>query len=82
MASNTGKRSRKGAVKHRTQTYNPRLGSWIKRESGSGRFIAMKKGSEPFKGVKVERAARVIVFPKAMSGKSVMPVEGDLLPAA
>jgi len=82
MASNTGKCTRRGAVKGRSQTYNPRLSSWVKRELGSGRFIAMKKNGEPFKGVKVESSARVIAFSKALGGESVMSTEGDFLPAA
>jgi len=82
MASNTGKCTRKGAVKGRSQTYNPRLSSWVKRESDSGRFLAMKKDGGPFKGVKVESSARVLSFPKAIRVKPVTQGEGDLLPAA
>ena len=54
----------------------------IAKARGSGRFIAMKKGREPFKGVKVEVSARVIAFPKSTSRKSAPRGEGDLLPAA
>lgn len=55
MAKNTGKGSRKGAVKSRTQTYNPKTGTWIKRDSSTGRFIDGKTSSStPFKGVTKE----------------------------
>ena len=82
MAANTVKCTRRGIVKGRPKTYNPRLSSWVKRESISGRSLAMQKGREPFRGVKVERSARVIAFPKAMGGTPALVVEGDLLPAA
>ena len=32
MAKNTGTGSRKGSVKDRTQTNNPRTGHWIERD--------------------------------------------------
>ncbi|WP_270599523.1 hypothetical protein [Clostridium baratii] len=55
MAKNTGKGSRKGAVKSRTQTYNPKTGTWTKRDSSTGRFIDGKTSSDtPFKGVTKE----------------------------
>jgi hypothetical protein len=59
MASNTGKGSRKGAVKGRTQTENPKTGDWVKRnqEPGSpdkGEFMGNKKDGQPFKGVAKE----------------------------
>lgn len=55
MAKNTGKGSRKGAVKGRTQTYNPKTSTWTKRDSSTGRFIDGKTSSStPFKGVTKE----------------------------
>jgi len=54
MAKNTGKNFRRGAVRDRSQTYNPRTETWTKRDSGSGRFIDQKKGGDPFKGVRRE----------------------------
>jgi hypothetical protein len=83
MASNTGKKTRKGAVKRRSQTYNPRLESWVKRDNETGRFLAMKKNGLPFKGVKVEASSRVLAFPTAISGVPIDSEAGsDLLPAA
>ncbi len=45
----------KNAVKGRTQTYNPKTGTWTKRDSSTGRFIDGKTSSStPFKGVTKE----------------------------
>ena len=52
MASNTGKGWRIGAVRKRSQVLNPKTGTWVKRDAGSGRFTAVKTGGGPFKGVK------------------------------
>ena len=54
MASNTGKDSRKGSVKERSQAYNSTTKQWVKRDTSTGKFIAAKKDGEPFKGVKKE----------------------------
>lgn len=55
MAKNTGKGNRKGAVKSRTQTYNPKTNTWVKRDSSTGKFIDGKTSSDtPFKGVTKE----------------------------
>jgi hypothetical protein len=56
MAKNTGKGSRKGAVKGRTQVKNPRTKHFTKRneQSGSkkrGKFTDVKEDRKPFKGV-------------------------------
>jgi hypothetical protein len=57
MATNppTGDGHRKGAVKDRSQTYNPKVERWIKRDSGSGKFIDQKADPKPFKGVRKEK---------------------------
>lgn len=55
MATNTGKGSRKGAVKQRTQVQNPTTGQYVKRDAKTGQFIASKKDGTPFKGVKKEK---------------------------
>lgn len=55
MATNTGDNYRKGAVKGRTQTYNPQNNSYIKRDSETGRFIDVKSDNKPFKGVTKEK---------------------------
>lgn len=59
MAKNTGEGSRKGAVRDRTQTDNPRTGKWVERdeEKGSpsrGEFRNVKEDGKPFKGVAKE----------------------------
>lgn len=53
MGKNTGKDYRQGAVKDRSQTYNPKTETWVKRDE-SGRFIDQKKDGKPFKGVTKE----------------------------
>ncbi len=57
MAKNLpyGDGSRKGAVKDRTQTYNPKIGKWIKRDSNTGQFMDQKSDGNPFKGVSKEK---------------------------
>ncbi len=58
MATNkpTGDNSRKGAVKDRSQVYNPKIDSWVKRDSDTGRFMDVKTTNDkPFKGVRKEK---------------------------
>lgn len=57
MAKNPpkGDNARKGAVRDRSQTYNPHTESWVKRDSDTGRFIDQKSDSKPFKGVRKEK---------------------------
>ena len=40
-----------GAVRQRSQTYNPKTGQWVKRDSETGRFMDVKQDGTPFKGV-------------------------------
>jgi len=55
LAKNTGKGYRKGAVDNRSQTYNPKTDSWVKRDSDTGRFIDQKTSdNKPFKGIRKE----------------------------
>lgn len=56
MATNkpTGDGHRNGAVKDRSQTFNPKNGTWVKRDSDTGKFIDQKQDSKPFKGVRKE----------------------------
>lgn len=56
MATNkpTGDGHRNGAVKDRSQTFNPKNGNWVKRDSDTGKFIDQKQDSKPFKGVRKE----------------------------
>ncbi|MBF9222323.1 hypothetical protein [Hymenobacter ruricola] len=57
MATNTGKGHRVGAVRGKTQTFNPSTGQYIKRDADTGRFEAVKKDGTPFKGVTKEKLA-------------------------
>ncbi|WP_288874107.1 hypothetical protein [uncultured Bacteroides sp.] len=57
MATNppSGDGHRNGAVKGRSQTFNPKTEQWVKRDSETDRFIDVKKDSTPFKGVRKEK---------------------------
>lgn len=57
MAKNapTGDGRRIGAVKGRSQTYNPKTQHWTKRDLDTGRFLDQKADSKPFKGVRKEK---------------------------
>ena len=57
MATNPPKNnSRKGAVRKRSQVYNPKTNSWVKRNAETGRFMDVKTSdNKPFKGVRKEK---------------------------
>ncbi|MEQ8283802.1 MAG: hypothetical protein RIC04_06810 [Parvibaculum sp.] len=57
MAKNppVGDGHRKGAVRDRSQTYNPKTQDWTKRDAGTGRFMDRKADDKPFKGVRKEK---------------------------
>jgi hypothetical protein len=57
MATNppTGDGHRVGAVRERSQVHNPKTDRWVKRDTGSGRFMDQKADPKPFKGVRQER---------------------------
>lgn len=57
MAKNgkPGDGHRIGAVRERSQTYNPKTEQWVKRDSNTGRFMDVKQDGSPFKGVTKER---------------------------
>jgi len=56
MATNGPKgNGRIGAVKRRSQTYNPNTEQWVKRDTETGRFMDGKKDGTPFKGVRREK---------------------------
>ncbi len=57
MATNPpkGDNHRNGAVKQRSQTFNPKTETWTKRDSTNGRFMDGKKDGTPFKGVRREK---------------------------
>jgi hypothetical protein len=55
MATNTGDGYRKGAVTGRSQTYNPKNDTYVKRDSSTGRFMDVKTTGGKFKGVRTEK---------------------------
>lgn len=57
MAKNgkVGDGHRNGAVRDRSQTYNPKTEQWVKRDADTGRFMDVKKDGTPFKGVTKEK---------------------------
>ena len=57
MATNppSGDGHRNGAVRGRSQTYNPKTQQWIKRNTGTGLFIDVKQDGTPFKGIRKEK---------------------------
>ena len=46
---------RDGAVKQRSQTFNPKTDRWVKRDSETGQFMDQKANQQPFKGVRKEK---------------------------
>ena len=57
MAKNKpyGDGHREGAVKDRSQVYNPKTDNWTKRNTDDGRFMDQKADKDPFKGVRKEK---------------------------
>lgn len=57
MATNppNGDNRRKGMVRGRSQTYNPRTQQYVKRDTSTGRFMDVKIDGTPFKGVRKEK---------------------------
>ena len=49
MATNPpkGDGHRNGAVRGRSQTFNPKTGRWVKRDSDSGKFMDQKADDKP-----------------------------------
>ncbi len=50
-----GDNRRIGAVRERSQCYNPVNCCYIKREKDTGRFMDVKSDGTPFKGVRKEK---------------------------
>ncbi len=57
MATNppAGDGHRNGAVRDRSQAFNPRIDRWVKRDDSTGRFMDVKSNTRPFKGVRREK---------------------------
>jgi hypothetical protein len=51
----SGDGHRNGAVRRRSQTFNPKTKQYVKRNAGTGRFMDVKQDGTPFKGVRKER---------------------------
>ena len=60
MAKNApiGDNARVGAVRDRSQVFNPTNQTWTKRDTGSGRFMDQKADGDPFKGVRKEKPSK------------------------
>jgi hypothetical protein len=57
MATNgkPGDGHRNGAVRDRSQTFNPQTQQWVKRDAETGKFMDVKKDGDPFKGARKEK---------------------------
>lgn len=57
MAKNgkVGDGHRNGQVTNRSQVYNTKNDSWVKRDTSNGQFINVKSDNTPFKGVRREK---------------------------
>ncbi|MBO6496595.1 MAG: hypothetical protein JJ909_10300 [Roseivirga sp.] len=57
MATNKpyGDGARKGAVRNRTQVFNPKIERYVKRNTETGQFMDVKSDGEKFKGVRKEK---------------------------
>jgi hypothetical protein len=57
MATNppSGDGHRNGAVRQRSQVFNPVTKHWTKRDTESGKFVDQKADGKPFKGVRKEK---------------------------
>lgn len=57
MATNgkSGDNRRHGAVRERSQSFNPKTEQWTKRDSETGKWMDVKQDGTPWKGVRKER---------------------------
>lgn len=60
MARNAplGDSARVGAVRQRSQAFNPVQQVWTKRDAATGRFMDQKADGVPFKGVRKEKPGK------------------------
>jgi hypothetical protein len=56
MATNgkAGDNHRQGAVRSRSQVFNPAIEKWVKRDLTTGRFMDVKQDGAKFKGIRKE----------------------------
>jgi hypothetical protein len=45
---------RRGAIRERSQFYNPQIERWVKRDTNTGKIMDVKQDPHPFKGVRRE----------------------------
>jgi hypothetical protein len=50
-----GDGARKGAVRERSQVYNPNTEKLVKRDTNTGQFIDVNQNGQPHKGVRKEK---------------------------
>lgn len=57
MATNgkSGDNRRHGAIKNRSQVFNPKNKRYVKRDANTGQFMDMKADNKKFKGVRAEK---------------------------
>lgn len=56
MATNPPKGAgRRGEVRQRSQTFNPKTQQYVKRDTETGQFLDVKQDGMPFKGVRKEK---------------------------
>lgn len=56
MAVNPPKNGRRiGAVRKRSQVFNPKTKQYVKRDSVTGKFLDVKQDGTKFKGVRTEK---------------------------
>ena len=56
MATNPPKNNaRRGMVRGRSQTYNPKIDKYVKRDTKTGKFLNVKQDGKKFKGVRTEK---------------------------
>lgn len=60
MAKNKplGDNARVGAVRDRSQVFNPQTEVWTKRDATTGRFMDQKADGDAFKGVRKEKPVK------------------------
>jgi hypothetical protein len=51
----SGDNARIGAVRERSQVYNPKTEQWVKRDTNTGQWIDVNQNGQPHKGVRKEK---------------------------
>lgn len=61
MATNPPKNyARRGMVRGRSQTYNPKIDKYVKRDTKTGKFLNVKQDGKKFKGVRTEKQSLTV----------------------